>query len=105
MPLFGAHMSTAGGLYNALVKAQALDCDTVQLFVSQPRVWPVTPVPEAEGVSRFGKFLTKNASQWKGRELGDDEVATFRRMLRASKLRYPTAHDSYLINLASPDET
>jgi deoxyribonuclease-4 len=80
MPLFGAHMSVAGGLHNALLDARAHGCDTVQLF-------------------------TKNSNQWLARDLSDDEVVTFRRTLRQSRLRYPTAHDSYLINLASPDET
>src|SRR6516225_6015746 len=79
MPLFGAHMSVAGGLHNALLAAQALGCGTVQLF-------------------------TKNANQWLGKELSDDAVRLFRQTLRRTRLRFPTAHDSYLINLASPDE-
>jgi deoxyribonuclease-4 len=79
MPLFGAHMSIAGGCHNALLEATRRGCQTVQLF-------------------------TKNASQWRARELGDEDVAMFRRTLRGSRLRFPTAHDSYLINLASPDE-
>jgi deoxyribonuclease-4 len=79
MPLFGAHMSVAGGYHNALLIAQTHGCDTVQLF-------------------------TKNANQWKAVELGEEEVRTFRLTLRKSRLRYPTAHDSYLINLATPDE-
>jgi endonuclease IV len=32
MPLFGAHMSVAGGLHHALLAAQAHQCSTVQLF-------------------------------------------------------------------------
>jgi deoxyribonuclease-4 len=32
MPLFGAHMSIAGGYHNALTAAQAHGCETVQLF-------------------------------------------------------------------------
>src|SRR5262245_9253343 len=79
MPLFGAHMSIAGGCHKALLAAQAYHCETVQLF-------------------------TKNASQWKARALTDDDVSLFRRTLRQTGLRYPMAHDSYLINLASPDE-
>jgi deoxyribonuclease-4 len=79
MPLFGAHMSIAGGYHNALLEAQAHGCDTVQLF-------------------------TKNASQWSAKDLTDDEVRTFRRTLRQTRLRLPMAHDSYLINLASPEE-
>src|SRR5216684_8551525 len=79
MPLFGAHMSVAGGCHNALLIAQAHACDTVQLF-------------------------TKNANQWKAPELTDDAVRIFRLTLRKSRLRYPMAHNSYLINLATPDD-
>jgi deoxyribonuclease-4 len=79
VPLFGAHLSIAGGLQNAISAALALRCGTVQLF-------------------------TKNASQWRGKPLADDEIRAFRKALSASRLRFATAHDSYLINLATPDD-
>src|SRR5204863_2519414 len=50
------------------------------------------------------QLFTKNANQWKARDLTEPDVATFRAALKKSKLRGATAHDSYLINLASPDE-
>jgi deoxyribonuclease IV len=78
MPLFGAHMSAAGGCHNALIAAQEHDFDTVQLF-------------------------TKNNNQWNAKDLSDADIKQFRDRLKASKLKFPTAHDSYLINLASPD--
>jgi deoxyribonuclease-4 len=78
MPLFGAHMSIAGGCHNALIAAHEHDFDTVQLF-------------------------TKNNNQWKGKDLSDDDIRLFRETLKSGRLKYPTAHDSYLINLASPD--
>jgi deoxyribonuclease-4 len=79
MPFFGAHMSIAGGCHNALLQAQALGCDSVQLFTHAP-------------------------SQWSVREFSDEEIRLFRRTLRQTQLRHPTAHDCYLTNLASPDE-
>jgi deoxyribonuclease-4 len=79
MPLFGAHMSIAGGPHNALLAAQAHGCRSVQLFTRPP-------------------------SQWSARPLGDEEVRLFRRTLRRTRLRSPLAHDCYLINLASPDD-
>src|SRR5579884_1575915 len=79
MPLFGAHMSTAGGLHNAPLAAQAHGCRTLQLF-------------------------TKNANQWRAPELTDEQVRLFRRTCRAAGVRRTAAHDSYLINLASPDD-
>jgi len=72
-------MSIAGGCHNALLGAQAHGCETVQLF-------------------------TKNASQWSAKPLTDEDVSTFRRTLRQTGLRFPMVHDSYLINMASPDE-
>jgi deoxyribonuclease-4 len=79
MPLLGAHMSVAGGLYRAVEAAQALSMDTVQIF-------------------------TKNNNQWNARPLAQSEVDAFCQALRSSGLRFPVAHDSYLINLASPDK-
>jgi deoxyribonuclease IV len=79
MPLFGAHMSIAGGCANALRAAWAHGCDTVQLF-------------------------TKSSNQWRAKELTDADVQAFQDTLRETGLRFPMAHDSYLINLASPDE-
>ena len=66
MPLFGAHMSVAGGYHNAIVAATAQNCGTVQLF-------------------------TKNANQWQGKELTEGDVTLFRQTLRKSKLRHTMA--------------
>jgi deoxyribonuclease-4 len=79
MPLFGAHMSIAGGFHNALLAAEREGCDTVQLF-------------------------TKSPNQWHAPELTPEAVRAFRKELRRTRLRFPTAHDSYLINLATPDD-
>jgi len=78
MPLFGAHMSIAGGCHNAVAAGRAHGCQALQLF-------------------------TKNSNQWNARDLTDGEVAAFRGALRGSGIRKTAAHDSYLINLASPD--
>lgn len=80
MPFFGVHVSTRRGVQHAIPAAVALDCGTVQIF-------------------------TKNAAHWGAPPLSEGEVAEFRRAASASQLRFLTAHDSYLINLASPDDT
>ncbi|CAN5521719.1 deoxyribonuclease IV [soil metagenome] len=80
MPLFGAHLSIAGGLHNAVTAAVELQCETLQIF-------------------------SKNASQWAAKPLTDGDIDTFRNAVKASKLKFVTAHDSYLINLAAPDDT
>ena len=77
-PPFGAHLSIAGGVVNAVTEAVRLGCETVQLF-------------------------TKNSNQWAGRAFTADEPALFRKALRKARLRFATAHDSYLINLATSD--
>jgi deoxyribonuclease-4 len=79
MPLFGAHMSIAGSYHKALLTAHEHGCETVQLF-------------------------TKSSNQWKAKPFTDDDLATFKTTLTDTGLQFPTAHDSYLINLASPDE-
>lgn len=79
MPLFGAHLSIRRGLADAITAAEALGCGTLQIF-------------------------TKNASHWAAAPLADDEVTAFRRAAAASSLRHLTVHDSYLINLASPND-
>jgi deoxyribonuclease IV len=79
MPLFGAHMSIVGGYQMALLAARDHGCDTVQLF-------------------------TKAPNQWAGKPILPEEAKLFRRTLRETGLRFPLAHDSYLINLASPDD-
>jgi deoxyribonuclease-4 len=47
---------------------------------------------------------TKNNNQWRAKELTDDDVAQFQGKLKELKISHPIAHDSYLINLASPDK-
>ena len=76
--MFGSHLSIAGGLHNALLKAEQLGCDTVQVF-------------------------TKNQQQWKCSPLDPDAVLNWARESKRLKFKQTVSHDSYLINLASPD--
>lgn len=76
----GAHMSIAGGCDRAVTAAHAFGFDTVQLF-------------------------TKNNNQWKAPPLTDAHVAAFRTALKTTGVGTPVAHNSYLINLGSPDDT
>jgi deoxyribonuclease-4 len=76
MPRFGAHMSVAGGLPCAVERGIVHGCQAIQIFA-------------------------KNASQWRGRILPADEIASFRKKLRASGMAPAVSHASYLINLAT----
>ncbi len=49
------------------------------------------------------QIFTKMANRWAERVCADDECVAFRKALRKTKIRATIAHDSYLINLASPD--
>ena len=50
--LFGAHVSSAGGISNAIDRAAELGCEAVQVFTQSPRMWrPTQHTPEQ--VERF----------------------------------------------------
>lgn len=91
MPLFGAHMSIAGGFYKALDAATALESETVQLFTHSPSQWSVLPSQDPK-------------KPWAEKPLRAEDISAFRSALATSSLKFATAHDSYLINLASPDD-
>ena len=79
MAILGAHMSIVGGYHMAVVRAHQLDCNCVQLF-------------------------TKNGNQWRDRDVTDQEARQFAAALAELRITHPLAHDSYLINLASPNK-
>lgn len=49
------------------------------------------------------QLFTKQASRWAEREVGPEQAAAFRAERERHGIRAASAHDSYLINLASPD--
>lgn len=76
--LLGAHTSIAGGTAQAPPRARAIGATALQIF-------------------------TKQGNRWAERECVDDECAAFSTALADTAVRATAAHDSYLINLASPD--
>src|SRR3989454_7137010 len=72
-------MSIAGGLDLAIERGVAIGCTAIQIF-------------------------DKSNNQWAARPLGDDEVARFRTARSRAGIDPVVAHDSYLINLCSPDD-
>ena len=82
MLALGSHLSTSGGgPHMALQRAAELGVDAVQLF-------------------------TKNERQWAAKPLTDEQIETFHRLLDENTRldRRTVAHDSYLINVASPED-
>ncbi|HYW78758.1 MAG TPA: deoxyribonuclease IV [Thermoguttaceae bacterium] len=91
-------MSIAGGCHKAVERAAAVGCDAVQLFTANPRAFP-----PAKAASRSGKVLTKSNNQWRAKTITPLQAEHFRDALKQSGIAHSMAHDSYLINLASPD--
>ena len=83
---------------------QAHDSGTVQLFTADPQIWPVKELPASRTAGGSKKDFRNGPTQWVGKPLPDESVAIFKTALRSAKLKFPTAHDSYLINLASPEK-
>jgi deoxyribonuclease-4 len=71
-------VSSGGGCANCGPRATDIGADAIQLF-------------------------TKNANQWRERTVDAAEAAAFRSATAAAHVRFTASHDSYLINLASPD--
>jgi len=78
-PLLGAHMSIAGGYYKAVGRDSQVGCNVLQIF-------------------------TKNNNQWKAKDISDEDARLFRQSLDELGITHPISHDSYLINMASPDK-
>jgi len=80
--MVGSHLSIAGGMFRAIEEARRLGFDCVQVF-------------------------TKNQRQWRAPPLSEDEVVAWRRaVVEAGWDDLPgrlVSHNSYLVNLASPD--
>jgi deoxyribonuclease-4 len=76
--LFGAHVSSAGGISTAIDRAEELGCDAVQVFTQSPRMWK----PTAHSTEELERFRSRRA------EVGLESVV---------------CHALYLVNLAAPD--
>lgn len=75
-PRIGFHAPIAGGLQNALLKAQRLGAETAQIFSRNPRGWQARP-------------------------LTDEEVALFKATRQETGISPVVIHANYLINLAA----
>lgn len=78
--LVGAHMSVAGGVPHAFRHGERVGCTALQIFV-------------------------KNANRWQGKPIPPADIREFASERARTGIRAVIAHASYLINLASPDDT
>src|SRR5919108_1079803 len=78
--LFGAHVSSAGGISNAIDRIEEIGGNAVQIFTQSPRMWRPTTHSE-------------------------EELARFRQRRREAKVKAVLCHALYLVNLAARDRT
>jgi deoxyribonuclease-4 len=76
--MFGSHLSIAGGMHNALLEAEKLKLQCVQVF-------------------------TKNQQQWAAKPLEQESIRAFRGHAERLGFEKIVSHASYLINLAAVD--
>jgi deoxyribonuclease IV len=74
----GAHVSVQGGVDKAPVRGKAIGATAIQVF-------------------------TKTPSQWREPNIPAESFEAFYRQCERHRFSYIVAHDSYLINLATPD--
>lgn len=74
--LLGTHVSAAGGMYRACERGAQIGCTAIQVF-------------------------TKNANQWAGTPITDEDVRTYKTALAKSSIAHVVAHAAYLINLCA----
>jgi deoxyribonuclease IV len=77
-PLLGAHMSIAGGVDKSLLLGKTVNCEAIQIF-------------------------TKSSRQWASSPYTKEEIAAFARNRTETGINTVIAHDSYLLNLGSPE--
>jgi deoxyribonuclease-4 len=77
-PLLGAHMSIAGGVGNAFLEGKKVNCDAIQIF-------------------------TKSSRQWASKPYTKEEIEQFHINRKETGIGTVVAHDSYLLNMGSPD--
>jgi deoxyribonuclease-4 len=75
----GAHVSTAGGLANAIERGEERGCESIQIFNQSPRMWRPT-------------------------NFGEEDFAAFREAMDGSPVEAVIIHAVYLINCATKDK-
>ncbi|MGI6347175.1 MAG: deoxyribonuclease IV [Limisphaerales bacterium] len=76
--ILGAHMSTAGGLEQAILRGADVGCDCIQMFV-------------------------KNNMQWFGKPYTREELQAWSNEVASGKVQIIFGHSGYLINLGGPE--
>ena len=75
----GAHVTTAGGISNAVGRAKEIGCEAIQIFGSSPQTWAFKPAP-------------------------GEQIESFKQGLAEAGIGPVFLHAIYLINLVTPNE-
>ena len=75
----GVHVSTAGGISNAVGRAKEIGCEAIQIFGSSPQTWAFKPVP-------------------------GEQIELFKQSIADAGIGPVFLHAIYLINLGTPNE-
>jgi deoxyribonuclease IV len=78
--IIGAHVSTAGGLSTSVGRAQALEAECMQIFLSAPQ-------------------------RWQEPRHTDEQIDEFRRLVAETRIGPNFVHATYLVNLAAVEPT
>ncbi len=76
--MLGAHVSTAGGVDRAPARGREIGCSAIQIF-------------------------SRNQNRWSSPAIPPETAAAFRELLPQNGIHFACTHDSYLINLCTPD--
>jgi len=76
--LLGVHVSTAGKIYDAFIRAKELGCNTMQLFSRSPQAW-------------------------RNKVINPEDIREFNKRQASFGIKPIFVHIPYLINLASPN--
>lgn len=78
--IVGSHVSIAGGVEKAPERGQEFGCEAIQIF-------------------------TKSNRQWYAKQIRKEDALKFKDNLKKFKIKDVMAHNSYLINLGSPNKS
>lgn len=79
MSILGAHESISGGFHSAVYQGARVGAQCVQ-------------------------FFSKNSNQWHASTITEESVEKFQHALHETGISHTLIHDSYLINMASPNK-
>ncbi len=79
IPIIGAHVSAAGGVWNAIANGEGIGASAIQIYGASPRAWEAKPI-------------------------SPEDASKFKEALKKSRISKVYLHAAYLVNLASGDD-